>query len=186
MCVCGGAADPSDQPNDRPFLWCRFWNTMNNTELDWRSLIGRDSWTCRTGEGVKRGPRVLPVSQRRPVNPEGQTHVLGDTQVPPLLHPSSQKAGKRKRNVLVQIVSICWISQQQHKKALDSCSLRFHEDITMCKVVPLAIFKSSVTVLGGNTDTFLSSHGLSLCKWCFYVWMCKACTQDEKCHGATW
>lgn len=34
----------------------------------------------------------LPVSQRGPVNPEGQTQVLGDTQVPPLLHPSSQKA----------------------------------------------------------------------------------------------
>lgn len=45
--------------------------------------------------------QILPVSQRRPVNPEGQTHVLGDTQVPPLLHPSSQKAGKRNSVSLV-------------------------------------------------------------------------------------
>lgn len=34
----------------------------------------------------------LPVSQRGPVNPDGQTQVLGDTHVPPLLQPSSQKA----------------------------------------------------------------------------------------------
>lgn len=47
--------------------------------------------------GASGGPRVSPVSQRCPVNPEGQTQLLGDTQVPPLLHPSSQKAEKRKR-----------------------------------------------------------------------------------------
>ena len=63
-----------------------------------------------------RVPWVLPVSQRRPVNPEGQTHVLGDTQVPPLLHPSSQKARERKRDTSDRFAFISLISQRQHKK----------------------------------------------------------------------
>lgn len=34
----------------------------------------------------------LPFSQWLPVNPEGHTHLLGATHVPPYLHPSSQNA----------------------------------------------------------------------------------------------
>lgn len=48
-------------------------------------------------KGRKKNTMVSPVSQWGPVKPEGQTHVLGDTQVPPLLHPSSQKAENRIR-----------------------------------------------------------------------------------------
>lgn len=40
--------------------------------------------------------KVLPFSQRLPVNPEGQAHLLGATQVPPYLHPSSQNAETEK------------------------------------------------------------------------------------------
>lgn len=100
------------------------------------------------------GSQVLPVSQRRPVNPEGQTHVLGDTQVPPLLHPSSQKAGKRNRVSLVQFIFITWISPQPHKKVLNSCTLNVQS------VSPDNTFKSSATALGGNTDTFARNIGL--------------------------
>lgn len=38
----------------------------------------------------------LPFSQWLPVNPEGQTHLLGAMHVPPYLQPSSQNAVTRK------------------------------------------------------------------------------------------
>lgn len=58
--------------------------------------VGRERQETLLGKKKKAEQKVrvssLPVSQRGPVNPEGQTQVLGETQVPPLLHPSSQKA----------------------------------------------------------------------------------------------
>lgn len=45
--------------------------------------------------------KTLPFSQWFPVNPEGQTHLLGATQVPPYLHPSSQNAEKWKEYVIL-------------------------------------------------------------------------------------
>lgn len=67
----------------------------------------------------------VPVSQRRPVNPEGQTHVLGDTQVPPLRQPSSQKAGKTNSNESVKSLSMSWMCcQASNHKRLWICAVR--------------------------------------------------------------
>lgn len=81
----------------------------------------------------------LPVSQRGPVNPEGQTHVLGDTQVPPLLHPSSQKAENTRFH---------W-SPQYHssatKKNVCVCVFGVCEGIKMSKVAPMTVILNAET-----------------------------------------
>lgn len=52
----------------------------------------------RHDQNVKR--TCLPVSQRRPVKPEGHTHVFGDAHAPPLRQASWQHAGERKQTLL--------------------------------------------------------------------------------------
>lgn len=122
--------------------------------------------------GITRSrPPVLPVSQRRPVNPAGHTHVLGDTQVPPLLQPSSQKArGKTEKSIcsvwhhILDITAAAWKNTLQLKvKALQSGKC-FHWE---------------------ETHFFFHSHLLINCVLCFPVWSAmgqldKILTQDLK------
>lgn len=111
---------------------------------------------------------VLPVSQRRPVNPEGHTHVLGDTQVPPLLHPSSQKAITSERNgdVLVQLVILTQATKKT-ETSFEFLHLEDCEDITMCKVVPPTVLLKALHRLCEERLACLSLTWVYKC--CFYV-----------------
>lgn len=93
-----------------------------------RREVRRKESEIRTLAGQEVRGSSLPVSQRGPVNPEGQTHVFGDTQVPPLLHPSSQKAENTRFH---------W-SPRYHSSATKKgvCVWGVCEGIKMSKVAP--------------------------------------------------